>query len=68
MRKLDRLIQKAVIGEYDCVPVNMIIDDNELEIPDMFDIDIRQNNSKFMESCIREVIENMFRIRLKYEE
>ena len=46
----------------------MIIEDNELEIPDMFDIDIRQNNSKFMESCIREVIENMFRIRLKYEE
>jgi len=53
---------------YISVPVNMIIEDNELEIPDMFDIDIRQNNSKFMESCIREVIENMFRIRLKYEE
>ena len=68
LRKLDRLMQRAVVGEYDCVPLDMIFDQKQLEIPKVFEDDMRQTTEEFMEKCMNEVIENIFKIRLNNEQ
>ena len=66
LRKLDRLQQKATLGDFDAIPKDLQIEE-EIKMPKYFKFDIRESLSEWFDNTLMTIIREVFDVRLANE-